>query len=321
MPRDRDLLTGTLSAIVAAALFGTLGPMSRFGADAGVGGIAFTAWRALLGVAFLAVLIAGRRGIRASVASIAALSGRGRASLAMAALMGLTLNVSIFSAFGRIPIALALMLFYTYPAGVAVVDVLLGHERITAPRLVALGLSSAGVVLVLVGSMNPGAELSVDTLGVLLGLAASASQVAFITVSRTGYRSVPADAATLVILAVSIVGASLIAAAAGYADDLTAPFRNGSAWPPLLAGGVLAGGVSSLLFLRAIRFIGGTRTGILMLFEPVVGVALAAAWLGETLVPIQILGGALVLAGAAVLQLRSAPDHEKVVEAGASPVV
>ncbi len=321
MPRDRDLLTGTLSAIVAAALFGTLGPMSRFGADAGVGGIAFTAWRALLGVAFLAVLIAGRRGIRVSVASIAALSGRGRASLAMAALMGLTLNVSIFSAFGRIPIALALMLFYTYPAGVAVVDVLLGHERITAPRLVALGLSSAGVVLVLAGSMNAGAELSVDTLGVLLGLAASVSQVAFITVSRTGYRSVPADAATLVILAASIVGASLIAVVAGYADDLTAPFRNGAAWPALLAGGVLAGGVSSLLFLRAIRFIGGTRTGILMLFEPVVGVALAAAWLGETLVPIQILGGALVLAGAAVLQLRSAPDREKVVEAGASPVV
>ncbi len=321
MSRDRDLLTGTLSAIVAASLFGNLGPLSRFAADAGVGSLAFTAWRALLGVAFLAILIAGRRGIRASIASIAALGRRGHASLAMAALMGLTLNVSIFSAFGRIPIALALMLFYTYPAGVAVVDVLLGHERITTARLVALGLSSAGVVLVLAGSMSAGAGLSVDAQGVLLGLAAAASQVAFITVSRTGYRSVPADAATLAILVASIVGGSLIAVAFGYGDDLTAPLRDGAAWPPLLAGGILAGGVSSVLFLRAIRFIGGTRTGILMLFEPVVGVALAAAWLGETLVPVQILGGALVLAGAAVLQLGSTPDREKVIEAGAGPVV
>ncbi len=79
--------------------------------------------------------------------------------------------------------------------------------------------------------------------------------------------------------------------------------------------------MSSVLFLTAIRRIGGTRTGILMLFEPVVGVLLAAAWLGEALVPVQLAGGALVLAGAVVLQASSTPDREPVVEAGASPVV
>ena len=75
----------------------------------------------------------------------------------------------------------------------------------------------------------------------------------------------------------------------------------------MLLAGVVAAGVSSLLFLTAIRTIGGTRTGILMLLEPVVGVILAALWLGEALLPVQLVGGALVLAGALVLQLRSAP--------------
>ena len=82
-----------------------------------------------------------------------------------------------------------------------------------------------------------------------------------------------------------------------------------------------AAGVSSLLFLIAIRAIGGTRTGILMLFEPVVGVLLAALLLHEPLLPVQLLGGALVLAGALVLQLRAQPDLSPLTEPGAGPVV
>jgi drug/metabolite transporter (DMT)-like permease len=75
------------------------------------------------------------------------------------------------------------------------------------------------------------------------------------------------------------------------------------------------------LFLTAIRKIGGTRTGILMLLEPVVGVVLAGLLLGEQMGPIQAVGGVLVLAGALVLQLRSAPDYEATVETAAGPIV
>jgi drug/metabolite transporter (DMT)-like permease len=321
MARDRLLLLGTLSALGAASLFGMLGPLSRIGAQEGVDALSFTAWRAMLGMAFLAVLIVGRRGVRSSLGSVRALDGHGRAALTVAAAMSLLLNAAMFSAFSLIPIALALMLFYTYPAGVAVVDVGLGHERLTPSRLAALALSTCGAILVLAGSMDTTTAASVDTPGILLALSAAAGQVAFISVSRTGYRSVPADAATVVILAVALSGAVSIAIVLGNADGLTAPLRNPAAWPALLAGGVLAAGVASVLFLRAIRLVGGTRTGILMLFEPVVGVTLAAIWLGETLVPVQLLGGVLVLAGAAVLQLRSAPDHETVIEAGASPAM
>ena len=68
--------------------------------------------------------------------------------------MGLMLNAAMFTAFERIPIALALMLFYTYPAGVVVVDAALGRETITPTRLLALLLSTTGVVLVLAGGMD-----------------------------------------------------------------------------------------------------------------------------------------------------------------------
>jgi drug/metabolite transporter, DME family len=253
--------------------------------------------------------------------AIGSLSRRGRLALALASCMGLTLNLAMFSAFGLIPIALALMLFYTYPAGVAAVDVAMGHERVTTSRLVALGLSTLGVVLVLVGGFDPAAAAPIQPLGVVLALTAAAAQVVFVTVSRHGYRSVPADGATLVNIGVSLVGATAVALLIGQGDGLAAPLRSLDPWPVLLLAGIVAAGMSSLLFLTAIRLIGGTRTGILMLLEPVVGVALAALWLGETLVPAQVGGGALVLLGALVLQVRSDPGHDAVVEPAAGPVV
>jgi drug/metabolite transporter (DMT)-like permease len=322
MARDRDLLLGTVEALTAASLFGMLGPLARFGADAGVGGAAFTAWRAILGVAFVAVLIAVRGRTRSSIAAVRALPRGGRLALATACVMGVTLNVSIFTAFGLVPVALALMLFYTYPAGVAVVDVALGRERLTASRLVALALSFVGVVLVLVGGgAGSSAGGTVSILGVVLGLTAAASQVVFVTVSRSGYSSVPADAATLVAMAASIVGASVIAVLVGQGAALVAPLRSIDPWPYLVLAGVVAAGISSMLFLLAIRTIGGTRTGILMLFEPVVGTVLAALLLAEPLGALQVVGGALVLTGALVLQLRAEPDLSPVTEAGAGPVV
>ena len=52
------------------------------------------------------------------------------------------------------------------------------------------------------------------------------------------------------------------------------------------------------------------RTGILMLFEPVVGVALAALLLAEGLAPLQVLGGATILLAALLVQRGSAGREE-----------
>ena len=321
MSRDRSVLLGTLCALVAASLFGMLGPLSRFGAEAGIDGVAFTAWRAYLGIAFLTLLVVVRGGVGTSLEALRRLPRAGRLALATAGLMGVTLNVAMFTAFGLVPIALALMLFYTYPAGVVVVDLALGRERLSVARLVALALSFTGVVLVLVGGLVGTAGAAIAPLGVLLGLAAAASQVVFVSVSRGAYASVPADAATIVVMAFSVVGATVVGLVAGQGAGLVAPFRGLEPWPAILVAGVLSAGVSSVLFLLAIRYIGGSRTGILMLFEPVVGVVLASWLLGEALAPVQALGGGLVLAGALVLQLRSAPETEPIAETDAGPVV
>lgn len=318
MPTDRSLLVGSLIALVAAACFGTLGPLSRFAADVGLGAIAFVAWRALLGtVAVGGALILRGRGL----GSLGRLDSRGRAALGVATTMGFLLNLAMFTAFGRITIALALVLFYTYPAMVAVVGVVLGRERLTGARLAALLLASAGVVLVLAGGLDAGAGIVVDPAGVLLALAAAACQTVFVLVSRHGYPEVGSDVATLVILVGTMFGAVAIALVGGAAPQLEAPVRSLDPWPIIVVAGVLGAGLPSMLFLSAIRRIGGVRTGILMLFEPVVGVTLAALLLRESIGVPQLVGGALVLGAAVLLQVSAEPTEEPATVSEAAPAI
>jgi DME family drug/metabolite transporter len=312
MVRDRATLTGSLLALVAASLFATLGPLTRFAEDIGLGPVGFVAWRAGIGAVALIVPIAAAGGGAAAIASLRELDRRGRRTLALATIMGFALNIAMFVAFGLIPIALALMLFYTYPAMVAAVGVLTGHERLTGWRAAALGLASLGVLLVLVGGIDPSGGLEIDPAGVALALAAAASQTVFVTISRRGYRTVAAETATVIILVGSAVGAVLVAVAAGLVAQLVEPLQGLQPWPIILVAGILGAGLPSFLFLTAIRRIGGIRTGILMLWEPVVGTVLAALLLGERLVPVQVAGGLLVLAAALILQLRSEPDEEPI---------
>ena len=69
-----------------------------------------------------------------------------------------------------------------------------------------------------------------------------------------------------------------------------------------------------MLFLFGIRKIGGTRAGILLLIEPLVGVTLAALLLREALLPIQVLGGAAILTAALLLQRdTSTSEPERIV--------
>jgi drug/metabolite transporter, DME family len=300
--RDRGLLLGSLTVVAAASGFGILGPLARFAYEAGLGPLSFVAWRAAFGALVLAAYAAWRIGRGRALVLPWRLPSRQFAALVLAGLMSLSLNVSMFFAFDRVSVALALLAFYTYPALVAVIAVGRGYERLDASRVIALVMSLAGMVLVVVGGLDPAGGVRIDPLGIGLALVAALSQTIFVTVSRAGYPSMPAEQAIGWMLAGTVVVCSVLALAAGDASGLGRPLVSPGALSLASLGGVLAAGIPSLLFLTGIRTIGGTRTGILMLFEPVVGVILAAALLDERLVPIQALGGLAILVAALLLQ-------------------
>jgi drug/metabolite transporter (DMT)-like permease len=294
---------GIAIVLGAATLFGTLGPLSRFAYEAGMEPFTFVAWRALIGVGgtIAFVLWRLRRG-SVRLVHLGSQPRRVQVTLFVAGLTGFTLNLCMFIAFDRITVALALLGFYTYPALVAIANVILGRERLDTPRVVALGMALLGMVAVVASQLDPSAGIRFDALGFGLALAAAFSQMVFVIISRDGYREVPTEQAMTTILLVTVIGATVLAILTGHADTLAVPIQQPSVLPLLLFTGIFAAAIPSLLFLAGIRAIGGTRAGILMLFEPVVGVALAAWLLGEALAPIQLVGAIAILAAAVILQ-------------------
>jgi drug/metabolite transporter (DMT)-like permease len=301
MPTPRAGWLGALLVIVAATLFGSLGVASRFAYDAGVQPFAFVAWRAGVGALGLILVIAALRGPRAAWANIASASRSARLALALAVLLAAGLNLSMFLAFDRTTVALALLGFYTYPALVAGASGFLGREPLDATRVVALVLALAGMVAVVLGGLGTTEQVRVDAIGIGLGLFAAVLQTTFVLTSR-GFAAVRAETAMGVILAGSALVAAVASIATGGAAALAQPLQQPSVVAMLVAVGLFGAALPSYLFLTAIRWIGGVRTGILMLFEPVVGVALAAVFLAEGLQPLQAVGGATILAAALIVQ-------------------
>lgn len=299
--REHRFLLGSLALILAASGFGMLGPVARLAYEAGFEPMAFVAWRAMFG--FLAIVaiatVATRRGI--PLVNPLRLPRGEVAGLAAIVVAGLGVNISTFVAFDLTTVALVLLAFYTYPALVAVVAVALGHEHLDGTRVVALLLALGGMILVVAGGLDPargGAAL--NPVGVLLGLLAAVFQTVFVTVSRG--RLVAVSAVQVMGWVLLSMTAVCIVLATVLGNRLDVPLHDGRARGLVLLAGIVGAGLPSVLLLVGIRAIGGTRAGILMLIEPLVGVTLAAVLLHEALLPIQAGGGAAILAAALLLQ-------------------
>lgn len=312
-------LLGVLIVASAATMFGMLAPVSRFSYAMGLAPFAFIFWRSILGMAGTAGLMAWRRGRRDRAR--AAMTGRNRAALLAAGTGGFLVNVGMFVAFQRLPVALVLLTFYTYPTLVTAGSVLLGRERLDRHKVIALVLASVGAaVVVLSAPSTPTADgaaavAGLDLLGLGLALLAALGQTLYVLVSRDGYPMLGADEAMTAVLAFIAVAGAATAILVGTGPNLALPLAAPDLLLLLVFGGLFTAAVPSFLMLVGIRRLGGMRTGILMLIEPLVGVLLAALLLAEPLVPLQLLGGLAILVAAILLSRASLTEEDAVAAA------
>jgi len=306
-------LPGAALILVAAACFGTLGPLSRFAGDAGVDSLTIVTWRAGLGAAVVGTLILALHAVgRARLVPFGQLPRRDRWFILAAAAANTVLNLAAFIAFERITIALTLLVFYLYPAGVALVSVVWLGDRLDRLRWSALGISLAGTALVVAGAGDLGA---IDGLGIGLAFLAGMMQVFYVLAARHGFAHVPGPQAATMTMGGAFGLYLVIALALGTLPSLAQPLASQAAFWPVVAAGVIGAGVPTVCYIAGIRRLGPPRAAILATFEPVVGVALAAWLLEEQPAPVQLVGGALILVAAVLLQLRPtapAAEHEAV---------
>jgi drug/metabolite transporter (DMT)-like permease len=311
-----DLVGAGLVAL-AAACFGMLGPLSRFAGDAGVDSLTLVTWRAAIGAVVVSAYIAARMvlsGVRP--ASLRSLPVRDRWFMLAATVANTVLNLAAFIAFERITIALTLLVFYLYPAGVAVVSTVWFGERLDRVRWTALGVSLAGMALVVAGAESLG---SADALGIGLAFLAALAQAFYVLAARHGFAHVPGPQAAALTMGGAaslylLIGLGLAATGVGSLGAIGQPLASSAAISPVLLAGVIGAGIPTLAFITGIRRLGPSQAAILATLEPVVGVGLAAWLLAEQPAPVQLVGGGLILGAAILLQLRPGipAEHEAV---------
>lgn len=182
------------------------------------------------------------------------------------------------------------LLFYAYPAIVTLLEVML---RLRPPRLVAfvvVALSTLGSFLIVV----TGSSVSISTGGVVFALGAALSFACYLLLSQ---RLVPRSAPVVVGAHVAL-GASLAILTVGTA---TGAIHVTAREVPLLLLNGAATAVAFALLYAALASLSAGAVAVVMTLEAFVTVGLAALVLGETIRPLQLVGGAVVVTAAVLV--------------------
>ncbi|GIF71656.1 hypothetical protein Asi02nite_11740 [Asanoa siamensis] len=291
---------GPLLCLLSAACFGAMSIFGTFAYDEGVSTGALLLVRFGLAAAVLVALLIARPSLRRLPDAPAAPSMSRRRAVAIAfglGAIGYAAQAGLFfSALHRLDASLLSLILYTFPVLVTVTAVLLGRERLTGPRLLALTAASGGTLLVLLGAGGG----SFDALGALLAFGAAVVYTVYILVSDTVVHRLPPLVLAALVMTGAAVTIGVYAAVTGGVDLSFPP----AGWFWLACIAVVSTVLAMLLFFAGLRRTGPSTTAILSTFEPVVTTALAALTLGEFLRPIQLAGGVLVLSSVVILRMR-----------------
>lgn len=273
---------GLALVAISGAAFGTLAISARYAYGAGGDPLGVLAWRFGIAAAVLAGIMALRR----------ERWPRGPLLVQLAALGGgyVAQSLAFFTALQHASAGLVSLLLYLYPGIVTALSVAFLGERLTAPKCWALGLAVVG------SACAVGPALSGEPLGIALGVISALCYSVYVTLGS----AVTPRAGALPSTAVILTTAAVVYAALAVATGAAVP--SGAAGVASLAALAVVGTVVPVLtFFAGMALVGPTETASLSAFEPAVTVVLAALLFGERLTPLQLLGGALVLAAVVVL--------------------
>jgi drug/metabolite transporter (DMT)-like permease len=297
---------GTTLVIVSAGSFALMTILAKDTATSGAGVCTVLAARFLIAAALFGAVAAARGGRPSRLPR--------RPALAVLALGGGVYAVEsalYFSALTHIDASIASLLLCTYPALVLVLAVLLRRDTADARRVGALALAIGGALLVLSG----GAGGHLDGVGLALTLGSTFGYALYVTLAD----GVAVSLDPVTFGALLCTGAGLTLAVGGAVTGRLHPAELGDA--TVLKDVVTMATVSTVLavsaFFAGMRRIGASRASIVAGIEPFFTVVLAAALLGETLTPMQVAGGLVVVS--AVFLVRTPEARVSLAGDGAPP--
>ncbi len=331
--------------VATAALGYASGPLLAKGVYAtGTDWLALLAWRfTLAGLLTWGWLVTARGGR----AALRRLTARQAAVLIGLGMVFAGNATTYYAAVQLAPVSLVALLLYVYPAIVAVGAMRVGRPFEGRRAWVALGISVVGAALTI-----DGIETGADPIGIALATASPviyagyiyagyillagrasgerpgarrASPSALLAGRASGERPLGSTGAVrgavsevppLLATALMMLGTWLVVAALAVASgERVLPGQiPPAAWPGLIGIAVFATAVAIQAFYAGVSRLGAARAALVSTLEPVFTVSLAVLLLGERLAPLQVLGGALVVAAVLLAQTGRPASIEAVVE-------
>ena len=196
-------------------------------------------------------------------------------------------------------VAVATLGFASFPAFIALLDIVIFRERIGVYEGVLLILVTIGLVLV-TPSFDFGDQ---GTIGLIWGLA---SGLSFAVLAMTNRRAVRGMDAMQVAFGQNFVVALLVApfAMGGLAEAMPTD------WLYLALLGVFCTGLSQYLFVKSLEGLSARHAGMIIALEPIYAIA-CAWWLFSEAPSLRMLAGAALIISAIVLSARGrGPQNE-----------
>lgn len=245
-------------------------------------------WRCLFGAATLLVicLTLGLFGKQLLTMRIVALASVGGVAIVLNWLL-------LFAAYPRASISIATAVYNTQPFMLVGLGAMLLGERITANIMVWLGVSFAGMLLIVQAKAGGTGENYLA--GIALALAA-AFFYAIAAIVAKRLKGVPPHLIALIQVSVGVL-------MLGFFVDFNDLPSGAQTWSILIVVGVVHTGLMYILLYSAIQRLPTSLTGALSFIYPISAIAVDYIAFGHRLQPAQIAGAAMILLAAAGMTL------------------
>ena len=312
---------GLLLALVSAASFALSGSLARGLIDVG-----WSPGAVVLARIAIAALVVAPLAVRAMRGKWKLLRRSKRIVLLYGAVPVAGTQFAYFSAVASMDVGPALLIEYTAPAAIVVWLWLRHGERPRPLTLAGAGLAAVGLVLVL--DLLSGADLALD--GVLWALAAMLGAATYFVMSADTRSGVPPLTLAGGGLAVGALGLGALGLVGILPMQATtaAPTYAGEAvpwWLPFVGLGVVTAAIAYTSGIAASRRLGSRLASFVALLEVVSAVGFAWLLLDQLPGTLQLVGGALIVAGVVLVKLgerapRAEPAQPRPVRGSGLPV-
>lgn len=296
-------LAAAHGAAVLFGLTGILGALIRFDA------VAITAGRAgFAATALLVLALTQRRPLLQGL-------GPRRAGIVLASGFLLAVHwITFFMAVKVGGVAVATLGFASFPAFIALLDVVLFRERIGPAEGTMLALVTLGLVLV-TPSFDVGDQ---GTVGLLWGLASGLSFAGLAICNRRGNRGMDAiqvafwQNLVVALLVLPLLGLGLAPPQIAHSQAPSSWVTGAAAidlvsWFWLAVLGVLCTGLAHTLFVKSLESLDARSAGMIIALEPVYAIACAWWLFGEEPSGRMLVGASLIILATVLLAMGHTP--------------